>query len=111
MRSSPASGFSWPMIMRNSVVLPAPFGPMMPTMPPRGRLNDRLSISSRSPKLLLRPFASTTRSPRRGRDEDFLGFVARLEILRRHFLVTLQACLAFGVPALGVLTHPLKLLF
>jgi hypothetical protein len=40
---------SWPVIMRNSVVLPAPFGPMMPTMPPGGSLKDRLSISSRSP--------------------------------------------------------------
>ncbi len=65
MRISPASGFSWPISMRNSVVLPAPFGPMMPTMPPRGRLKERLSISSRSPKPLLRPFASMTRSPRR----------------------------------------------
>src|SRR5437762_2983492 len=37
-RRLPASGFSWPTIMRNSVVLPAPLGPMTPTMPPRGLL-------------------------------------------------------------------------
>ncbi len=32
----PASGLSWPVIMRNSVVLPAPLGPITPTMPPGG---------------------------------------------------------------------------
>ena len=32
----PQSGFSWPVIMRKSVVLPAPLGPMMPTIPPGG---------------------------------------------------------------------------
>ncbi|NTV09923.1 MAG: energy-dependent translational throttle protein EttA, partial [Zoogloea sp.] len=36
--TSPASGFSWPVIMRNRVDLPAPFGPMMPTMAPGGML-------------------------------------------------------------------------
>ena len=45
----PASGFSWPVIMRNSVVLPAPFGPMTPTMPPGGSLKVRSSISRLSP--------------------------------------------------------------
>jgi hypothetical protein len=45
----PASGASWPMIMRNSVVFPAPFGPMIPTMPARGRENVRSSMSSKSP--------------------------------------------------------------
>ena len=44
-----ASGFSLPVISRNSVVLPAPFGPMMPTIAPGGTWNDRSSISSRSP--------------------------------------------------------------
>ena len=45
----PASGFSWPVSMRKSVVLPTPFGPMTPTMPPGGSLKERFSISSRSP--------------------------------------------------------------
>jgi hypothetical protein len=49
VRISPESGFSTPVSMRKSVVLPAPFGPMMPTMPPAGSLNDRLSMSRRSP--------------------------------------------------------------
>ena len=39
---------------------------MMPTMPLRGSVNDRLSISTRSPKPLLRSFASMTMLPSRG---------------------------------------------
>ena len=50
MRIAPSSGLSWPTIMRNSVVLPAPFGPITPTMPPGGSLKERSSISSLSPK-------------------------------------------------------------
>ena len=46
-RRCPASRL--PVIIRNSVVLPAPLGPMMPTIAPGGTLNDRSSISSRSP--------------------------------------------------------------
>ena len=49
-RASPLSGSSWPAIMRKSVVLPAPFGPITPTMPPGGqRRSSRSSIRSRSP--------------------------------------------------------------
>jgi hypothetical protein len=44
--TSPLSGCSMPWIMRNSVDLPAPLGPMMPTMAPAGTLKLRLSISS-----------------------------------------------------------------
>ena len=47
--SLPASGFSWPTIILNSVVLPAPFGPMTPTMPPFGRLKVMSSKSRLSP--------------------------------------------------------------
>ena len=50
----PASAGSCPVSILNSVVLPAPFGPMMPTMPAWGSENDRSSISSRSPKPLRR---------------------------------------------------------
>ena len=45
----PRPGVSRPAIIRNRVVLPAPLGPMTPTMPPGGRENDRSSISRRSP--------------------------------------------------------------
>ena len=66
IRSVPASGFSCPVIIRNSVVLPAPFGPMTPTIPPRGSVKLRSSIRSRSPYAFRTPRASTTMSPRRG---------------------------------------------
>ena len=67
-----ASGCSSPAIMRNSVVLPAPFGPITPTMPPGGSLKERSSISSRSPKPLLRPsrLDDHVAEPRPGRDVD-----------------------------------------
>ena len=44
-----ASGFSWFVIMRNNVVLPAPFGPITPTMPPGGSLKFMSSTRMRSP--------------------------------------------------------------
>ena len=47
--SVPPSGCSCPTSIRNSVVLPAPFGPMTPTMPPRGSVKSRSSMSSMSP--------------------------------------------------------------
>jgi hypothetical protein len=51
--------------MRNKVVLPAPLGPMTPTMPPGGSLNDSLSISSRSAKPFDRASNSMTFWPSR----------------------------------------------
>ena len=54
------------MIIRKSVVLPAPFGPMMPTMPDRGKAKSTFSKSSLSPNALVSFLAMTTSSPRRG---------------------------------------------
>ena len=65
-RSTPASGSSSPTIIRKSVVLPAPFGPTMPTMPPGGSEKERSSNRSLSPKPLASLSAATTRSPTRG---------------------------------------------
>ena len=65
MVTSPLSGFSMPAISLNSVDLPAPLGPMMPTMAPAGTLKLRLSISRRSPKLFDTPLNSMTSVPRR----------------------------------------------
>src|SRR5438552_1803992 len=62
----PPSGCSSPVIKRKRVVFPAPLGPMIPTMPPRGSEKLRSSKSSLSPYALRRAFASTTRSPSRG---------------------------------------------
>mmetsp|Transcript_585 Transcript_585/g.1867 ORF Transcript_585/g.1867 Transcript_585/m.1867 type:complete len:200 (-) Transcript_585:18-617(-) len=64
--SSPSSGACSPVSMRTRVVLPAPFGPTTPTMPPGGREKVRPSMSVLSPKPLRTPLASTTCLPRRG---------------------------------------------
>ncbi len=40
---------SCPVMMLNSVDLPAPLGPITPTMPPGGSMKDRSSNSSLSP--------------------------------------------------------------
>src|SRR6218665_3548110 len=61
----PLSGCSRPAISLNSVDLPAPFGPMMPTMAPAGMVIDRLSISTRAPNDLLTLWNSITCEPRR----------------------------------------------
>mmetsp|Transcript_59444 Transcript_59444/g.181413 ORF Transcript_59444/g.181413 Transcript_59444/m.181413 type:complete len:230 (+) Transcript_59444:165-854(+) len=58
MMMSPASGFSCPMMMLKSVVLPAPLGPMMPTTAPSGTVNRAWSISMRSPYPLERSTTS-----------------------------------------------------
>ena len=63
--TSPESGFSLPVIMRNSVDLPAPFGPITPTIAPGGTLNESLSSSIRSPKPLVTSVNSMTSLPRR----------------------------------------------
>ena len=67
-RSVPESGDSSPAIIRKSVVLPAPFGPITPTIPAGGSEKVRSSKSNRSPKPLARPLASITTSPSRGPD-------------------------------------------
>ena len=66
MVSVPPSGFSVPTIIFISVVLPAPFGPITPTMPPGGSAKVSPSKSSLSPKPFFRSFASTTTLPSRG---------------------------------------------
>ena len=65
MSISPESGFSWPVIILNSVDLPAPLGPMMPTMAPAGTVKLRSSISRRSPNFLETFLNSITLLPRR----------------------------------------------
>lgn len=62
----PESGVSSPWIILKRVVLPAPFGPMTPTMPLRGSVKLRSSMRTLSPKALLRLLTSTTTLPSRG---------------------------------------------
>ena len=54
------------MIILNIVVLPAPFGPIIPTIPACGKLNSKFSYNSLSPKALETPLASITFVPKRG---------------------------------------------
>jgi hypothetical protein len=100
------------MIMRNSVVLPAPLGPMTPTMAPLGSSNERLSNSSLSPKPLLELFRldDLVAEPRAGRDVDLVGLVALLVLARRQFLEAGHARLALGLASLRVGAHPLEFL-
>ena len=111
MRSVPASGCSWPVIIRNSVVLPAPLGPITPTIPPGGSEKVRSSISSWSPKPLRRFSASTTTSPRRVAGGMWIWTSSSLTLRSSatQRLVVLQARLLLGLAALGVLAHPLEL--
>ena len=110
-RSEPASGFSSPTIIRNSVVLPAPLGPITPTIPAGGSVKERSSISSRSPKPLRRSSASITVPPRRGPGGMWIwtssSLALRSSASRR--LVAVQASLGLGAAALGVRAHPLEL--
>ena len=91
---SPESGFSSPMIILNSVVLPTPFGPMTPTMPLRGSVNDRSSMSTRSSKPLVRCVGldDDAAQPRARRDLDLLEVeLAGLVGLGGHLLVAVEA--------------------
>ncbi len=65
MATSPLSGFSNPIIILNSVDLPAPLGPIMPTIAPAGILKLKLSMSNLSLKALVTPLNSITWSPKR----------------------------------------------
>src|SRR5262249_30352298 len=55
----PAVGDRPPAIRLNSVVLPAPFGPMMPTASPLALERSRSSATTIDPKLFRRPATSS----------------------------------------------------
>ena len=63
---APDVGFSSPMIILKSVDLPTPLGPITPTMPLRGRLKERSSMSTRPSNSLCRCSTSSTFAPKRG---------------------------------------------
>ena len=86
--------------MRNSVVLPAPFGPITPTMPPGGSLKVRSSISRLSPKPFLRSSKSMTFWPSRSATGMTICAVCVCfsAALREQVLVALVARLGFGLP-------------
>ena len=97
--------------MRKSVVLPAPLGPITPTIPAGGSEKERSSISSLSPKALRRWSASITRSPRRGPAGMWICTCVELDllVLGQQRLVAGEARLRLLAPALRVLAHPLEL--
>src|ERR1700735_5498598 len=59
----PACGARSPAIRPNRLVLPAPFGPTMPTMSPAPMRRDRLSATMTLPKLLVTPLSSSRAVP------------------------------------------------
>ena len=111
MRISPLSGFSWPMIMRNSVVLPVPFGPMMPTMPPAGRRNDKSSIKQPVAVALVECLGLDDQFAQRlaGRDLNLQLVLALLESLRGHLLVGFDAGLVLRLPCARRHANPFQL--
>src|SRR6266481_6304665 len=60
-RISPASGASPPAIRLKSVVLPAPFGPMMPSASPGATDRSTSSAATTEPKVLRRPLIFSMR--------------------------------------------------
>ncbi len=93
------------------VVLPAPFGPMTPTMPPGGNLNDRLSIKSLSWNPLERFSKSMTLAPSRSGDgdDDLRAGRALVAGLLDEFVIALDARLVLGLPCLGRGADPVLL--
>ena len=106
----PLSGFSWPVIMRNSVVLPAPFGPITPTMPPGGSLNERSSISSLSPKPFERcvEIDDIVAEPLGDRDDDLRRRRRLVVLLGDQIFVALDARLGFRLPRLRARGDPFR---
>ena len=93
----------------NSVVLPTPLGPMTPTMPLRGSVNDRSLIRVPALEALVEvvDLDHDAAQPRPRRDLDLLEVeLAGLLRLGRHLLVALQPRLALGLPGLGAGANP-----
>ena len=101
------------MIMRKSVVLPAPFGPITPTMPPGGSLNERSSISSLSPKPFERweKFDDIVAEPLGDRNDDLRRRRRLVVLLGDEIFVALDAGLGFGLARLGARGDPFGLGF
>jgi hypothetical protein len=102
-----ASGCSCPVSMRNSVDLPAPLGPITPTMPPGGSEKVRSSISSLSPIALLEPLNldHLLAQARAVRDDDLGAADAFAFGLAGQFLIGVDPGLLLGLPGLGALAR------
>ena len=95
----PSSGFSAPVIMRNSVVLPAPFGPMMPTMmPPRRHEIEILDEQVVAVALLQVPrLDNDVAEPWARGDVDFSALNFLRGVLAQQFFVRVQSGLPLGL--------------
>src|SRR5919204_4581506 len=62
-RIAPASGRSSPASCATSVVLPAPFGPMMASVSPASTSRSTAHVAMSAPKLLVNPRTSSSDSP------------------------------------------------
>src|SRR6266498_2249762 len=62
-RTLPASGWRWPVMRLKRVVLPAPLGPMMALIDPRGTVKLTPLTAWKPSKLLRSPVTSSTRRP------------------------------------------------
>src|SRR5215472_11453931 len=69
-RTLPASGRRCPVIRLKSVVLPAPLGPMMALIEPRGTLKLTPPTAWKPAKLLRRPWTSSTGDSRAGAPQE-----------------------------------------
>src|SRR5262245_9008354 len=83
-RMRPAVGATAPSMRLNSVVLPAPFGPMMPTASPGAIARSRSSATMIEPKFFLRPTTSSSMTGQRiARSGDGLHLAADRDRRRR----------------------------
>ena len=99
------------MIIRNSVVLPAPLAPITPTMPPRGSENDEVLDQQPVAEALAQVLGldDDVAEPRPGRDVDLDLVELDVALLGDQLLVAGQARLRLRLAALRVLAHPLEL--
>ena len=101
IRSSPSSGSSSPAIIRKSVVLPAPFGPITPTIPPGGRVAQILD--QQSVAVALRDAVGLDHDvsePRAGWDVDLDAVELDVALLCEQPLVCAEAGLRLRVSGL-----------
>src|SRR5246127_1648158 len=112
MFKPPPSGCSWPVIIRRSVVLPAPLGPMTPTTPAGGQL-EREVVDEEAVAVGLAQRVGLddhVAEPGAGRDVDLDLVELDVAVLGEQRLVRIEAGLGFGAPGRGVEAHPLQLL-
>jgi len=100
---APSSGLSWPVIMRNSVVLPAPFGPIHADDAAGRQLEGEIVDQQIAAKTLLQAFEidDVVTEPLRDRDDDLRGRGLPLARLLEQVVIALVARLGFRLAGFG----------